>query len=336
MSRPKVLVVHTGGTLGMPESRPGDVLRPSEVKGQLLEPLSFLSRLADVEWDVLVNLDSSDITPEHWRRLARLIDSRREDVEGIVIVHGTDTLAWTATALGLMIAGPTLPIVLTGSQRPLSALRTDAPRNLLNAVEVAISGRPGVHVVFGDTVLPGVATTKDSIFRFDAFRAPNAPTLARIGLDITWRDFPLRRRKYWCDTRLEPNVALIPLIPGVPPDMAQRLIEGGTRALVLEAFGAGNIPLGDVSWAPALEGARESRVPVVISTQCRHGRVDASLYAGARQAHELGASFATGMTREAALIKTMILLGRKTSYGRFRREFEKDWCGETGRLGIAR
>jgi L-asparaginase len=207
-------------------------------------------------------------------------------------------------------------------------MRSDAPRNLLNAIEVATGDCREVLVVFGDRILRAVHASKDSIFHFDAFRANNAPTWGRIGLGIEYYQKTLRKKKYWIDTRLNSDIALFTLFPGQSPQAALSVLKNGIRALLIEAFGAGNIPLNEHSWQEVLQKARELRVPVVIGTQCRHGIVNPTLYSGGRKAREEGACFAFGMTRETMVVKTMVLLGRRVSYRKFKKEFERNWMGE--------
>lgn len=324
--RPRVALVHTGGTLGMDaEGRP---LTPEVLRDQLAD-LTDLRKMADLDVQVFTNVDSSDATPRLWQELARRVDSLLPKVSGVVVVHGTDTMAWSATALGLMMRGLPKPVVFTGSQRPLGARRSDAPRNLLNAVEVCLGGPREVMVVFGDRILRGVACTKDSIFHFDAFRSNNAEDVGRIGLEVQLESRQRKGpRRYWLDTRLSTKIGVLPLVPGMDPALGISWMNAGIEGLILEGFGAGNIPLGEVPLTGLMEEARRRGIRVVMGTQCRHGRVDPGLYAGARAARELGAAFAYGMTREAQQVKLMALLGRGVPPGKFRREFETDWVGE--------
>ncbi|MGE4157936.1 MAG: asparaginase [Planctomycetota bacterium] len=325
-TRPRVALVHTGGTLGMDAS--GRPLTPQALREQLSD-LTDLTKMADLDVQVFTNIDSSDATPKLWQDLARKVDGLLPKVAGVIVVHGTDTMAWSATALGLMMRGLPKPVVFTGSQRPLGALRSDAPRNLLNAAELCLTGPQDVMVVFGDRVLRGVACTKDSIFHFDAFRSNNAEDVGRIGLEVKLDTRPRKGpRRYWLDTRLSTKIGVMPLVPGMDPALGLAWLDAGIEGLILEGFGAGNIPLGEVPFTGLLEEARRRGVRVVMGTQCRHGRVDPELYAGARAAREGGAAFAYGMTREAQQVKLMALLGRGISPGKFRREFETDWVGE--------
>lgn len=324
--RPRVALVHSGGTLGMGPG--GEPLTHVSLR-ELLDSQAELKRMAQLEVEVFANIDSSDATPSLWQDLARRVHHILPAVDGVVVVHGTDTMAWTATALGLMLRGLPKPVVFTGSQRPLGALRSDAPRNLLNAVEVCLKGPREVLVVFGDRILKAVTCTKDSIFHFDAFRSDNAEDAGRIGLDLRLGTSLQRGpRRHWLDTRLNTNIGVLPLVPGMNPSLGLAWLEAGVKGLIVEGFGAGNIPLGEVPLTPLLAEARRRGVPVVMATQCRHGRVDPGLYAGARAARELGAAFAFGMTREARAVKLMALLGRGTPAGKFRREYERNWVGE--------
>lgn len=329
MPLPKIILIHTGGTLGMRGGKPGHLKKEFQA---CIDSLMFMGQVADLECDVLCDIDSSDMSPKMWQELARHIDQKFQDddceIDGIVVVHGTDTLAWTAAALSFMFSGLPCPIVVTGSQRPIEVPRSDAPRNLLNAVEAAIKGPKEVMVVFGDKILKGCAATKDSVFQFDAFRSNNNTLVGHIGLDVIIHPVKRRKKHYWFDGRIDSNVSLWSLIPGEGGHTGMILLNSGVKAMIIAGFGAGNVPVKEPSVLEVLEEARSRKVPVVLTTQCRHGLLQPDLYEGGREALKRGAIFASGMSLEAIQVKMMVMLGRKVPYSKFAKEFRRNWAGE--------
>jgi len=296
-----------------------------------IDSLDFLSDEAHIDCDVLCDVDSSDMTPHHWQELGRRIDKKITGIDvpkGIVVIHGTDTLAWTAAALSFMFSGLPCPIVFTGSQRPLEVPRSDARRNLFNALEVALKGPHEVMLVFGDKIFRGCHVSKDSIFQFDAFRSYNMPLMGHIGLDVVISPYKSRKKPYWFDSRIDSAIAVWTLFPGQSADIGRNIINSGVKALIVEGFGAGNVPVIDDSVLRIFEECQSKKIPVVLSSQCRNGLVQPSLYEGGRQALKKGAIFASGMSREAIQVKIMVMLGRKIPYSKFAKEFCRSWTDE--------
>ncbi len=304
----RLFFLHTGGTLGMTAAGGGE-LEPGHYAENVLPFLKGLDRKVAIDGAVLCNLDSSDLTPAHWEQLASAIAERHESVDGFVVVHGTDTMAYTATALALLLENLQRPVVLTGAQRPIAELRSDARMNLMHAAISATLSVPEVGIWFGSTLLRGCRATKLSVDSYQAFSSPNLPPLVEMGVDIHYatpaleRPGPFRLRRGF-----RRDVVVLSLHPGMPPRMLDFALEAGARGVVLQGFGAGNLPLD--GWAEAISRAADAGVPVVVGSQCRFGRVTLGSYAGSAAARDAGALSAYDMTQEATLVKLMFLLGQ--------------------------
>ena len=180
----KILLIHTGGTIGMTRDSQSGMLRPDMFYASLLNVIPEISTIADMEVEIPFVLDSAELNFQHWQELAAIIKNRLDEVDGVVITHGTDTLAYTASALSYMLQNIPIPVILTGAQRPLEELRSDARNNLINAVELACADIPEVCIFFDYKLMRGNRTSKNHINFFDAFHSPNYPLLAEVGINI--------------------------------------------------------------------------------------------------------------------------------------------------------
>jgi L-asparaginase len=330
----RILIIHTGGTFGMVPMEPSQTLAPGDVQHRLLARVPEIGEIAEIETAVAFNLDSSNMTLGHWKRLAAMIAGRRQDLDGFVVIHGTDTMAYTASALSFMLLGLDRPVILTGSQRPLVRIRSDARGNLVNAVEIATTDLAEVAVFFGTRLYRGNRTTKVSAERYDAFASPNAPPLAEVGVDI--RFWPGARRAGGAGgagpfapfLELDSSVAVLVVFPGMPAALCEQALGSGARAFVIQGYGPGNVPIAEESLLPFIEQAVGSGRLVAINTQCTEGRVDLGLYECGRKAAERGAISCGDMTLEASIVKLMYLLGRRLSPAEAARLFVTDLAGE--------
>ena len=325
MPRKKVLIIHTGGTLGM--KMPGHTraeLAPNIELDRLINRVPELEEIADIELISPWNIDSSQISPTDWQELAKLISEKgrlgqKDDrgnpktYAGIVIIHGTDTMAYTASALAFMLQNPDRPIVLTGSQRPLEAWRSDARANLAAAVECATMDVKEVMVVFGDSILRGCRSTKADANSYSAFLSPEASPLGEIGtdLEIVWRRVRNPTMEFGFYPKLEHRVLNLTLFPGFNPKILKQNVENTDdkeliRALIIRGFGVGNIPLqGDLSIFPLIEYLRKKHIPVVMTSQCFRGHTELALYPSGRKLLDQGVIEARDMTFESVITKTM-------------------------------
>lgn len=303
---PRILLLHTGGTLGMAGGRPS-ALRPAAFFKTLKSRCPELFRLADIELELFSNLDSSEMQPELWSRLATHLHRRLPDFDGAVVTHGTDTLAYTASALSFLLPGLPKPVVLTGSQRPLGEIRSDARLNLIDAVLSALQGPPEVSICFDSHLYRGNRTRKVKVSEYDAFESPNFPLLGILGVDATFAPGLRQKGPFRLREKLESRVFLLKVFPGLDPALPLALLPH-VRGLVLEAYGAGNFPIDESlgrSLLPLFQQARERDVPVVVVSQAYRNGVDLTLYESGAAARKEAAISGGDMTPSAALVKLM-------------------------------
>ena len=285
------------------ETAPGNLARLLDRLPELDDPA--MPRLELVEFQPL--LDSSDMVPADWLRIARAVEENYQDVVGFVILHGTDTLAYTASALSFMLEGLGKPVIITGSQVPLGELRSDARENLIAAALLATrSDLHEVCVFFGGKLFRGNRVTKVSASGFDAFDSPNEAVLAEVGVDIVLG--PADARPPQGDAvrvhdLADGDVAAVRLFPGIEPGLLRTMLGRPVQGVVLETYGAGNAPTRDGALLAVIAEATARGVVIVNCTQCLRGRVDMSGYATGAALSKAGVVSGADMTPEAALTK---------------------------------
>lgn len=289
-----------------------------------------LQEIAHIDSLTLFLEDSSNITPHHWETLAQCVSDNYEQYDGFVILHGTDTMAWTASALSYSFQNLGKPVVFTGSQVPLGNRRTDARRNLINAVELATLRLPEVCICFNDKVYRGNRATKISIGDFDAFASPNHPILAEFGLKLTVHgSYRPRTGPFRMVTGFDTSVRLLTLFPGM--DLTNVIPEqpDTCRAVIIQAYGSGNLPSGAGQDLPeCLRTYIRNGGIAVITSQALYDEVDLDKYAGGRLALDAGALSAGDMTTEATVTKMMYLLAQVRDDLRIRERFSGNLAGE--------
>jgi L-asparaginase len=323
----RILLIHTGGTLGMAPLGEPSSLAPGPSLDRILEQVPELRQLADLKLVVAFNQDSSTNEPADILHLARLIRTESAGCEGVVLVHGTDTMAFTASLLGFLLADLGKPVVLTGSQRPLAYVRSDARSNLVDAVTLATKGVAEIGICFGDHWYRGVATDKLSVHRYEAFDTPNLPPLAELGLHVHVHPHAgrfERRVPAGLGQVFETALAVYAPFPGMP----WALPPIGTRGVLLHAYGAGNLPMGRPDLQALFCHCRERDLPVVITSQCLWGGVDLETYELGALAAEAGALAGGLHTRWAALAKLGLVLGAGGNIVEVREAFGVSWAGE--------
>lgn len=327
--RTKVAVLHTGGTLGMVPREPDRALAPDEFGATLLENIPELADLADVHARMLFNIDSSDIGPEQWEILGRVIAETLPHVDGVVVTHGTDAMTYTASALSYLLRNLPKPVILTGSQIPLADARTDARANVIGAVDLVRHGIAEVAIYFRGVLLRGNRAVKQSSFAFGAFQSPNFLPLAEVGTDVRRVGDALEPvGPFRLEGRFDPRVAAIRLLPGTAPTALGCLHTADVRAVLLEAFGCGNVPVAERAVADAIRRLTSAGRVVAIGSQPMHGTVDLSTYVGGRLARESGAVGIADMTLDAAAVKLMYLLGTYGDPQRVARLLTQPLAGE--------
>jgi len=326
-------IMYTGGTLGMVR-RPDGALEPAGIQG-LLGQIPELNLVAETDHYTLEPpRDSVDLGPDDWQTMARHIGEKYDYYDGFVILHGTDTMVYTAAALSFLLEGLAKPVILTGAQLPIGEVRNDARNNLLTAVELAACGHPQtaeVGIYFDDQLLRGNRADKYSVFAFDAFKSPNCPPLARVGTGIQFPATPERppvSGSLSVHQKLDDQVALIKFVPGLAPNLLSYLVDAPIRGLVLETFGSGNVPAVPGLVDVLAQAIAQRNLLVVAITQQLQGSVHLGAYAAGRRLLDAGVVSGYDMTPQAALIKLMFLLGQDISQAERKRLLGANLRGE--------
>lgn len=333
---PRLLLLLTGGTLLMTPTDParrgqrGSISIDEErMIRDLVREVPSLGRLADFDTRLLFQIDSANMLPSHWLTLAREVHAALPSYDGIVVVHGTDTMAYTASAIAMLLGPLPKPVVFTGAQRPLIEARTDARQNLVDAALVATLPVPEVSIVMGSRVLRAARAVKRDAWSLDAFDSPNCPPLVDLGLGVEIAPHVRAPEEVAAfDERLDSRVLAVRLFPGLDPALVSGAIRVGVRGLVLTAYGSGTLPTLGGSLIPALEEARERDVPVLVVSQCHRGFVELGKYEGGAASVALGAISGGDMTVETSIAKMMIGLGRYGTGDELRRYITADIVGE--------
>lgn len=308
-----IAIVYTGGTIGMERSENGYVPSPNSLQ-QTLDGISDLHHPDMPSWTLLEFsplLDSSNMAVNDWNKLGAAVADLYDLYDGFVILHGTDTMSYSASALSFMLEGLEKPVIFTGSQIPLCELRSDGRDNIINSLLIAASGRVReVCVYFNGLLLRGNRSTKQSSDHLLAFESPNYPHLAEAGIDLQYRDDailspgpgPLRFHPF-----SETPIGVIKVFPGIQFKLFESIMTDKLKGVVLETFGAGNIPSDDGSLLPIIEKAYRSGTIVTVCSQCMQGTVSLGTYATSKALHDIGAVNGKDMTTEAALTKLYYL-----------------------------
>ncbi len=320
--KPRILIVYTGGTIGMIEDPKTKALRPFDFS-HLMENVPKVKML-DYKIDNIQfsqPIDSSDMDPDHWKTIARSIADNYDFYDGFVVLHGTDTMAYTASALSFMLGNLDKPVIITGSQLPIGEVRTDGEENLITALQIAADRRPDgkttvseVAILFENYLWRGNRATKRSADNFNAFKSNNYPQLAKIGLGIQFNYDALARH---CHPQpltpyyeLDTNVVSIDLFPGLSEqNLRYQLANPGVKGIILRTYGAGNAPTSQ--WfIDAVSEAVQRGVVILNVTQCVNGGVHTNRYVSGDLLAATGVISGHDITFEAAITKMMYLFGR--------------------------
>ncbi len=335
-----VLLIFTGGTISMAEDPQTGALKPLEFNRvrEFIPELKLLDiHIESIAFTPLI--DSSDVQPHHWIKIAETIEKEYEKHDGFVILHGTDTMAYSASALSFMLENLSKPVIFTGAQLPIGMLRTDAKENLLTSIEIAANsdenGVATVHEVciyFEDSLFRGNRTTKKNAELFNAFASYNYPALVKVGVHFNFssahihqnsKHTPLNVHK-----QLDSNIAILKLFPGITPQIVQAILHSeGLRAVVLESYGAGNASRQEWFF-DALAEAVNRDIIIVNITQCNVGSVQMGRYETSLNLQKAGVISGFDLTTEAAVTKLMFLLGENFSTDIIKIKMQQPLIGE--------
>ena len=339
MTNTKVLLIYTGGTIGMVEDQETRALKPFDfqhIKEEVPELKKFDCQIESISFEKPI--DSSDMTPEIWVQLAELIESNYEEYDGFVVLHGSDTMAYTASALSFMLENLAKPVVFTGSQLPIGIIRTDGKENLITAVEIAAAKDknkepivPEVSIYFEYQLYRANRTTKINSEDFEAFESFNYGKLAEAGIHIKYKRYNIRSKPEGPLTLhklFDNNIAVLKLFPGISKGQIAHFFEvPNLKCAILETFGSGNATT-EKWFIDLVKAAVEKGIIVINVTQCKGGRVEQEAYQAGKGMSSIGVIGAADMTIEATITKMMILLGEIENKEKVKSKILEPICGE--------
>ena len=339
MKRANILLIYTGGTIGMVKNADTGALRAFNFNN-ILQRIPEL-RLLDCHIETISfkePIDSSDMRPDYWKVIAKAIEKHYNRYDGFVVLHGSDTMSYTASALSFMLRDLSKPVILTGSQLPIGDLRTDAKENLITSIQLATlqeEGKPLIQEVglyFEYKLYRGNRSTKINTEHFKAFTSPNFPFLAQSGVNLNINKHLLLKgpdkESFRTITEMDTNVAILKLFPGISKPLLKAVLRSDTvRAVIIEAYGSGNATT--ESWfINLLKYAIDKGLHIINVTQCVGGSVNMGQYLTSAKLNEIGVISGRDITTEAAITKLMFLLGQKTPHETFKLAFETPLSGE--------
>lgn len=340
MARPKILLIYTGGTIGMIENPETKSLQPFDFSHLMVN----VPKVKKLDYDIdniqfKSPIDSANVTPKHWCDISKSIEENYDSFDGFVVLHGTDTMSFTASALSFMLENLHKPVIITGSQLPIGEVRTDGEENLITALQIAAArddhGDPMVQevaILFENYLWRGNRSTKMSADNFNAFKSNNYPPLAKIGLGIHFNEDALYRmptkRPLKVRYNFDTNVIFVTLFPGISESTLKHVFKTpNIKGVILKTYGAGNGP-GEKWVINTIKEAVERGIVVLNVTQCVNGGVHSNLYETGDSLAKIGVISGHDITSEAAITKMMYLFGTGLSSNNVKKYFECSLCGE--------
>ena len=338
MADTSILVIYTGGTIGMVKDEKTGSLKPfnlDKIDHYIPEITRLNYNLEKISFDPLI--DSSDMSPKEWIYLAEIIQKNYEEYDGFVILHGSDTMSYTASALSFILKNLNKPVILTGSQLPLGVVRTDGRENFITALEIAAAKDdetpivPEVCIFFENKLYRGNRTYKYNAENFNAFRSGNYPLLEESGVNIKFYKENIHKpnfKKLKISIKLDSQIGIMKIFPGMQPNYVEAMLSAkGIRAIVMESFGSGNA-FTNQWFIDLLAKAIKNGLMIFNVTQCIGGGVEMGKYETSRAMNQIGVIGAGDMTTASAITKLMVIMGEENDKAKIKSKFLKSWTGE--------
>ncbi len=330
MNRPKICLLFCGGTIGMVKNPKTGAMQPAGNVSEIIRIFPEIQKHVQLDFKMVVNIDSSNMSPAIWTQLATTIRDLYDQYDGFVVAHGTDTMAYTASALSFALQNLSKPIVFTGSLIPLNEIGSDGRNNLIYACLTASQDIAEVCIVIGNRIIRGNRAKKYHESIVAVFHSPNFPYLGELGRPIMLNEWRKRRRKRTLEFKpnFDSNISVLRIFPGFDPYIIENVLRRGAHGMILEGFGPGNVPTLDNSIIPKIEKAVKAGVPVIIANQMEKGVTNLTAYQGGYQAMKAGAISSKGMTTEATITKLMWALANTKKVSEIREIMETNLEGE--------